>query len=153
IRTRAERFPAYLSLFDLLWLAGRDLTGEPLAERKRLLREAVAWSDRVRWTEFREGGGQGAVPAGLPPGRGGMHRETAHQSVRRPPRTGLGEGQVLGPAGVRHRRLHRPAALPRGAGGAPRRVLRGRPPGVRRQGGDRVHLRDAPRPAAPAFPF
>src|SRR5207237_533906 len=27
-------------------------------ERKRLLREAVKWSDRVRWTEFREGKGK-----------------------------------------------------------------------------------------------
>jgi bifunctional non-homologous end joining protein LigD len=58
IRARAERFPAFVFLFDLLWLDGRDLTSEPLSERKRLLREAVRWSDRVRWTEFREGGGK-----------------------------------------------------------------------------------------------
>jgi bifunctional non-homologous end joining protein LigD len=54
IQARAERYPAYIFLFDLLWLAGRDLTGEPLSERKRLLREAVRWSDRVLWTGFRE---------------------------------------------------------------------------------------------------
>src|SRR4051794_17698690 len=54
IRAPAEQFPAAVFLFDLLWLDGRDLTGEPLAERKRLLREAVAWSYRVRWTELRE---------------------------------------------------------------------------------------------------
>jgi ATP-dependent DNA ligase len=58
IRSRAERFPAFIFLFDLLWLDGDDLTGEPLSERKRLLREAVQWSDRVRWTEFRTGEGQ-----------------------------------------------------------------------------------------------
>jgi bifunctional non-homologous end joining protein LigD len=58
IRARAEQFPAFIFLFDLLWLDGRDLTGEPLSERKRLLRGAVAWSDRVRWTEFREGQGK-----------------------------------------------------------------------------------------------
>ena len=58
IRTRAERFPAFVFLFDLLWLDGRDLTGEPLAARKRVLREAVAWSDQVRWTEFSEGEGK-----------------------------------------------------------------------------------------------
>src|SRR5205814_6875622 len=58
IRARARRFPAFIFLFDLLWLDGRDLTGEPLAERKRLLRDAVRWSDRVRWTEFREAGGK-----------------------------------------------------------------------------------------------
>src|SRR5947208_10090243 len=51
IQARAEQYPAFIFLFDLLWLDGRDLTGEPLAERKRLLRAAVHWSDRVRWTE------------------------------------------------------------------------------------------------------
>jgi bifunctional non-homologous end joining protein LigD len=54
IRARAERYPALLFLFDLLWIAGRDVTGEPLAERKQLLREAIVWSDRARWTEFHE---------------------------------------------------------------------------------------------------
>jgi bifunctional non-homologous end joining protein LigD len=57
IRARAERFPAFVYLFDLLWLDGRDLTAEPLAERKRLLRDAVRWSDRVRWTESSRGDG------------------------------------------------------------------------------------------------
>src|SRR5581483_2238140 len=58
IRSRAERYPASVFLFDLLWLSGRDLTDEPLSERKRLLREAVRWDDRVLWTEFREGAGK-----------------------------------------------------------------------------------------------
>jgi bifunctional non-homologous end joining protein LigD len=58
IRSRAKRYPATIFLFDVLWLAGRDLTGEPLSERKRLLREAVRWDDRVRWTEFHEGKGK-----------------------------------------------------------------------------------------------
>ncbi len=58
IRERAERFPASIFLFDLLWLDSRDLTGEPLSERKRLLKESVAWSDRVRRTEFHKGKGR-----------------------------------------------------------------------------------------------
>jgi ATP-dependent DNA ligase len=58
VRARAERFPASVFLFDLLWLDGADLTGEPLAERKRLLREAVAWAERVRWTAYRVGQGK-----------------------------------------------------------------------------------------------
>jgi bifunctional non-homologous end joining protein LigD len=58
VRARAERFPASVFLFDLLWLDGADLTGRPLVERKRLLREAVAWSERVRWTEYRAGQGK-----------------------------------------------------------------------------------------------
>jgi bifunctional non-homologous end joining protein LigD len=57
IRARAERFPASICLFDLLWLDGRDVTGEPLTERKRLLRDAVRWSDRVRWTEYQKAEG------------------------------------------------------------------------------------------------
>jgi bifunctional non-homologous end joining protein LigD len=58
IRARAERYPASVFLFDLLWLDGRDLTAEPLLERKRLLRTAIAWSEQVRWTEFRQGDGK-----------------------------------------------------------------------------------------------
>src|SRR5262245_42255483 len=58
VRARAARFPAFVYLFDLPWLDGRDLTAEPLAERKRLLRDAVRWSDRVRWTEVREAEGK-----------------------------------------------------------------------------------------------
>jgi bifunctional non-homologous end joining protein LigD len=57
IAARGEKYPAYIYLFDILWLAGRDLTGEPLSERKRMLRKAVRWSDRVRWTESNSGGG------------------------------------------------------------------------------------------------
>jgi DNA ligase D-like protein (predicted ligase) len=50
IKTRADQYPAYIYLFDMLALGSRDLTGEPMSERKRLLRRAVRWSDRVRWT-------------------------------------------------------------------------------------------------------
>ena len=124
IRARAERYPAYVFLFDLLWLDGRDLTGKPLSERKGLLREAVRWSDRVRWTEFREGKGKALFRAGVPARRRGHHRQAACSSPYVPaasPR--LGEGQVPGPAGVRHRRLHRPAALPRRPRGPPGRLL------------------------------
>jgi bifunctional non-homologous end joining protein LigD len=57
IRARAEKYPASVFLFDLLWLDGRDLTGEPLSARKEALRSAVRWSDRVRRTECQSGGG------------------------------------------------------------------------------------------------
>ena len=45
IRARAERFPASIFLFDLLGLDGRDLTGEPLLERKTGLHVLVPWRD------------------------------------------------------------------------------------------------------------
>jgi DNA ligase D-like protein (predicted ligase)/DNA ligase D-like protein (predicted 3'-phosphoesterase)/DNA ligase D-like protein (predicted polymerase) len=57
IAIRVEKYPASIFLFDVLWLAGSELTGEPLSERKRLLRTEVRWSDRVRWTETHEGEG------------------------------------------------------------------------------------------------
>lgn len=72
IRARSEQFPASIFLFDLLWLDGRDLTGEPLSERKRLLRRAVRWSDRVRWTEYREGGGRALLRAACRRGEEGV---------------------------------------------------------------------------------
>jgi DNA ligase D-like protein (predicted ligase)/DNA ligase D-like protein (predicted 3'-phosphoesterase) len=58
IQARAERYPAYLYLFDLLYWDRFDLTGLPLAQRKRLLRRAVHWSDRVRWTEYESARGK-----------------------------------------------------------------------------------------------
>ena len=57
IAIRRERFPAYVCLFDLLWLDGVYRTAEPLSVRKNLLRSAVRWSDRVRWTDSQAGDG------------------------------------------------------------------------------------------------
>ena len=54
VRARMARHPAYVFLFDILYLDRYDLTKLPLSERKPLLREAVRWSDRVRWTEYTE---------------------------------------------------------------------------------------------------
>jgi bifunctional non-homologous end joining protein LigD len=51
IAARQERFPAYIYLFDILYLERRDCTELPLAKRKPILRRAVRWSDRVLWTQ------------------------------------------------------------------------------------------------------
>ena len=48
----ARSAPANLFLFDVLYLDGYDLRGVPLAERKRLLSEVVASSDRVQVSDF-----------------------------------------------------------------------------------------------------
>ncbi|HEX6511774.1 MAG TPA: non-homologous end-joining DNA ligase [Chloroflexota bacterium] len=45
-------------LFDLPRLDGRPLTGQPLRERKRLLREAFQFRDPLRFTEHREAEGE-----------------------------------------------------------------------------------------------
>src|SRR3954469_21284491 len=50
VRRRMARHPAYLYLFDVLYLDRFDVTGLPLARRRALLEEAVAWSDRIRLT-------------------------------------------------------------------------------------------------------
>ena len=52
IRQRMAQYPASIFLFDLLYVDRYDLRQLPLAERKDILRGAVEWSDRVRWTEF-----------------------------------------------------------------------------------------------------
>lgn len=52
-RERAEDLPVVFYLFDLLHLAGRDVTGLPLRSRKSLLRRAIEWDDPIRFTEHR----------------------------------------------------------------------------------------------------
>ena len=52
IKERMRQYPAYLYLFDLLYLDHYDVTGLPLEQRKRLLRESVRWTDCIRWTEY-----------------------------------------------------------------------------------------------------
>jgi DNA ligase D-like protein (predicted ligase) len=51
IERRAKEFPAYFYVFDLLYLDRYDVTSVPLVERKRLLHDAVDWSNRIRWTD------------------------------------------------------------------------------------------------------
>jgi bifunctional non-homologous end joining protein LigD len=50
IRRRMERHPAFLYVFDVLYLDRFDVTRLPLSRRRALLGEAVAWSDRIRLT-------------------------------------------------------------------------------------------------------
>jgi bifunctional non-homologous end joining protein LigD len=57
VRDRMQRFPAYLYLFDLLYLDRFDVTGLPLPERKALLDRAVRWSKEVRRTPSEAGNG------------------------------------------------------------------------------------------------
>ena len=52
IKERMRQYPAYLYLFDLLYLDRYDVTGLPLEQRKQLLRESVRWTDGIRWTEY-----------------------------------------------------------------------------------------------------
>jgi bifunctional non-homologous end joining protein LigD len=58
VEARRKRYPAYLYLFDLLYVDDVDITTLPLKQRKELLRQAVGWSDRIRWTEYQSGKGR-----------------------------------------------------------------------------------------------
>jgi bifunctional non-homologous end joining protein LigD len=51
VRERMREYPACLYVFDIMYHDGRDVRALPLSERKALLRKAVKWSDRVRYTE------------------------------------------------------------------------------------------------------
>jgi DNA ligase D-like protein (predicted ligase) len=55
---RASGIAVFLYLFDLMHLAGRDLTGLPLRRRKVLLRAALRFDDPVRYTAHRNEQGE-----------------------------------------------------------------------------------------------
>ena len=61
IARRAAEHPAYFFVFDLMYLDRYDVTSLPLSRRKELLRGAVKWSDRIRWTEGTAGKGVGLL--------------------------------------------------------------------------------------------
>ena len=50
--------PVFYYVFDILELDGQDVTGRPLRERKRLLREALEFHGRVRFAAHRNGDGE-----------------------------------------------------------------------------------------------
>lgn len=55
---RNRHVRAYLYLFDILHLGRYDVTKLPLRERKKLLKEAVSFSDHVRYTPHRNEDGE-----------------------------------------------------------------------------------------------
>ena len=72
IQARAKQFPAYIYVFDIPYLAGQDLRDVPLAERKKILRKAVHWNDRVRWTDHAKGSGVATLQKACRAGREGI---------------------------------------------------------------------------------
>ena len=56
---RHQRYvPVFLYVFDVLWLEGHDVRRLPLRTRKRLLKGALHFHGNVRWTQYRNGGGE-----------------------------------------------------------------------------------------------
>jgi bifunctional non-homologous end joining protein LigD len=72
VRARMKQHPAYVYLFDLLYVDRYDVTTLPLRERKQLLKEVVHWSDRVRYTEYHPGGGKALLRRACAEGREGV---------------------------------------------------------------------------------
>ena len=72
VRERAEKYPAYIYLFDNLYFDRHDVTGLPLGDRKDVLRRAVRWSDVVRETPFQRGRGVAALQAACKAGEEGI---------------------------------------------------------------------------------
>jgi DNA ligase D-like protein (predicted ligase) len=59
LQQRGERpTSVFYYVFDILWLAGDDVTGRPLRERKALLRKALAFHGPVRLTPHRNRDGE-----------------------------------------------------------------------------------------------
>jgi bifunctional non-homologous end joining protein LigD len=59
-RARRSGVAVFLYLFDLLELDGDDLRPRPLRERKRVLRQVIAWGGRIRFVPHRVEDGLGA---------------------------------------------------------------------------------------------
>jgi bifunctional non-homologous end joining protein LigD len=59
LQQRGERpTPVFFYVFDILRLAGDDVTDEPLRARKALLRRSLAFADPIRLTAHRNGDGE-----------------------------------------------------------------------------------------------
>lgn len=63
IERARRKVPVTMFAFDLLWLDGRDLTGEPLEERRRLLEGIVTQTGPLGLTYFVDGEGKGLFRA------------------------------------------------------------------------------------------
>jgi len=72
IATLSRNLPVVIFLFDLLYLDGRDLRGEPLTERKRLLKEILEPTDVIRYSEHFPGSGADLLEAAKAQGLEGI---------------------------------------------------------------------------------
>lgn len=52
VELRMGTNPAYVYLFDAIYVDRYRIDAAPLLERKELLHDLVAWNDRVRWTDY-----------------------------------------------------------------------------------------------------
>lgn len=69
---RASGIPVFYYVFDVLFLDGYDVRGLPLLTRKKLLRDAIAFRDPLRYTTHRKGAGEEAFRAACERGDEGV---------------------------------------------------------------------------------
>ncbi len=72
IATLTRHTPVVIFLFDLLFLNGRDLRGEPLTERKRQLKQILQPSEIIRFSEHFPGAGADLLEAAKAQGLEGI---------------------------------------------------------------------------------
>jgi bifunctional non-homologous end joining protein LigD len=68
----ARRIPVTFIVFDLLYLDGEDLTGQPLEQRRRVLEEAIVPSERIQLSPVTEGDGVALFEAAAEQGLEGI---------------------------------------------------------------------------------
>jgi bifunctional non-homologous end joining protein LigD len=85
IAKMGQKNPVHLFVFDLLYLDGRDLRGEPLIERKRLLQKILRPFTLLRVSESFEGKGEELLEAARQTGLEGLiaKRKTSTYESRR----------------------------------------------------------------------
>src|SRR5579871_6815200 len=81
VEERSRQYPAFLYLFDMIYVDRYDISKLPLCERKQLLRKSVKWTDRIRWTEFQAQDGHTLLKKACHEGGEGIvgkHRESPY---------------------------------------------------------------------------
>jgi DNA ligase D-like protein (predicted ligase) len=69
---QAVATPVFFYLFDLIWFDGYDLSALPLTARKTILREAVTFTDPIRFSEHLDEDGEAAFHAACERGWEGL---------------------------------------------------------------------------------
>ena len=93
IATLARNIPVVFFAFDLLYLDGHDLRGEPLAERKRLLKEVLKPGDSIRYSGSFRGQRSGPPRSRESAGARRRRRQARDELLRIAPHLRLGEVQ------------------------------------------------------------
>ena len=130
--------PVVYCVFDLLELDGDDLTERPLQQRRALLAKAIRPRAALQLSEAWRGDSERRFAEACRSGWEGLIAKRADAPYVNGRSKLLAEAEVRLGAGVRDRRLHRSRRQPHRLRRPARRLLRGRPAPIRRQGRHRL---------------